>query len=372
MKKIWINAGELSGDIQSAAFLSELKKLDPSLDVVGMGGSHLQNAGMRVLYRIEELSVMGIAEVIAVLPRIIKLLGKIKASLTQEKPDLIVLTDCPDFNFFVARMAKKLNIPVVYFIPPKVWAWRTGRIQFLKANIKKIYSILPFETAFYEKHAMQVEYVGNPLVSLVDYEKISSIMPKPLHVGLMPGSRKKEIHALLPEFARTATLLQERFQNIEFSLIRAPHFTEEYLRTLWTSSVPLNIVSPENPYAFMRTCTCILAASGTAVLETALACVPTLVTYKVSSFSYFIGKNFVKVPWISLPNLIMQKEIFPECIQEKANPETMSNVLSSWLSSPEKLATIEKDCDELRKLCGDGKSAQRLANALYNDLKSLS
>ena len=127
MTKIWINTGELSGDIQSATFVEEFKKIAPHVEVVGMGGPHLEQAGMRCLYRIEDLSVMGFAEVIAVLPKIIRLLLKIRKSLTEERPNLILLTDAPDFNFFIARMAKKLNIPVVYFIPPKVWAWRSGR-----------------------------------------------------------------------------------------------------------------------------------------------------------------------------------------------------------------------------------------------------
>lgn len=371
MKKIWINTGELSGDIQSAAFLTELRKIDPSIDIVGMGGEHLAKTGMRLLYRIEELSVMGIIEVLSVLPRIITLLRKIKKSLIEEKPDLIVLVDCPDFNFFIARMANKLNIPVVYFIPPKVWAWRTGRIKFLKKNIKKIYSILPFETVFYKKHHMDIQYVGNPLVSLVDYENISSIIPQDFHIGLMPGSRKKEVQTLLPEFAKTATLLKKQFPKITFSLIQAPHFTKEYLQSFWDSSVPINILHPENRYAFMRTCSCIVAASGTAVLETALAGVPTLVSYKVSPFSYFIGKNFVKVPWISLPNLIMNKEIFPEYIQENASPEKMYEMLSSWLAKPYLRDKIINDCIQLREECGDGQSAKRLAHALYHDLAIL-
>ena len=370
MTKIWINTGELSGDIQSATFVEEFKKIAPHVEVVGMGGPHLEQAGMRCLYRIEDLSVMGFAEVIAVLPKIIRLLLKIRKSLTEERPNLILLTDAPDFNFFIARMAKKLNIPVVYFIPPKVWAWRSGRVKFLRKYVEKIYSILPFEVAFYKKHNIDVEYIGNPIVSLVNYPAIAHINPEQGRIGLMPGSRKKEIESLLPEFARSAEILKKQFPHLEFHLMRAPNFEEDYLRSHWHSSVPLHIENPQNRYAFMRSCECIIAASGTAVLESALAGVPTLVAYKLSPLSYAIGKKFVKVEWISLPNLIMQKEIFPECIQNAARSENLACIVQSWLLSANALDLIREDCSQLRALCGDEHGARRFALSICKYLQN--
>jgi len=368
--KIWINTCELSGDIQSAEFLKEFKKIAPRIEVLGMGGSHLEEAGMRCLYRIEELSVLGIVEVFSALPRIISLLRKIKKSLAKELPDAIILTDAPDFNFFIARMAKKMGIPVFYFIPPKVWAWRTGRIKFLKNFIKKIYSILPFEVAFYKEHNIDVEYIGNPLVALVDYEKIVHINPEKGRIGLMPGSRKTEVEYLLPEFSRCAEILKRTLPHLEFYLIRAPHFSEEYLRSHWNSSVPLYIEAPQNRYAFMRSCECIIAASGTAVLESAIAGVPTLVTYKVSPLTYAIAKRLMKVKWISLPNLIMQKEIFPECIQDEARAEKFAGIITHWLTLENTLDGIIQDCAKLRDTCGDTHGAERLALSFYEDIKN--
>ncbi len=365
--KIWINTGELSADLQSAEFLKEFKLIMPQAEVVGMGGEHLKNAGMALRYHIKDLSVMGISEVFRFLPKIISLLRKIRKSLEEEKPDLVLLVDCPDFNFFVARMAKKLNIPVAYFIPPKVWAWRTSRIKFLKQNIIKIYSILPFELEFYQKHGISVEYVGNPLVKLVNYPEISQITPIDGKIGLMPGSRKKEIENLLPEFMLCAEILKKKHKNLQFYLIKAPNITDDYIKQFWKSNIPLNIVSPENKYAFMRGCQFLLAASGTATLESALAGVPTMVCYKVNPASYWLGKKLIKVPYISLTNLIMQKSVFPEYIQDDAGGENLAYQADLWLENPSLLENIKSECFELRERCGQARSAKLMAE----DVKEL-
>ncbi len=366
--KIWINTGELSADVQSAAVLTELKKIQPNLEAVGMGGDNLEKAGMRCLHRIEELSVMGLGEVIRVLPKIFMLLRRIRKNLELEKPDAVLLTDAPDFNFFVARMAKKLNIPVYYFIPPKVWAWRKKRINFLKSNIKKIFSILPFEQEFYEENNIAVEYVGNPLVSLVNYDRISEIKPSNHKIGLMPGSRKKEIESLLPQFAKCAEILQQTHPKLEFHLIKAPHFSDDYIKKFWPTNVKLHIEHPENRYAFMRTCPFLLAASGTATLESALAGVPTIVCYIVSPMTAFVAKKVLKIKYVSLANLIVNKELFPECLQENATPENISKIAQEWLNNPSILEQKRDECEHLRELCGDDQGAKRMANSLIRDL----
>ena len=155
--------------------------------------------------------------------------------------------------------------------------------------------------------------------------------------------------------------------HLGFYLIRAPHFEEDYLRSHWHSSVALHIESPENRYAFMRSCECLIAASGTAVLESALAGVPTLVTYRVNSLTYAIAKRFVKIKWASLPNLIMQKEVFPECLQDDAFAERFADIVMYWLTSEKALALIKKECDQLRKICGDEHGAERLAVSVCKD-----
>ena len=364
MSTLWINAGELSGDVQAGALLRALTRLAPELRVVGMGGDDLAAAGQDNLFRVEELSVMGVVEVLTSLPRILRLLSRIKAKLAELRPDAVLLVDAPDFNFRVARMARSLGIPVYYFIPPKVWAWRGGRVRFLQRHVRRVFSILPFEVDFYRRHHMDVTYVGNPLVDLVNRAAIDAIRPVPGRIGLMPGSRRREVESLLPAFSGAADLLLSRFPHVEFHCIRAPHFSEDTLRRFWTSAAPLHFQPAEGRYAFMRSCQCIMAASGTATLETGLAGVPTLVAYKVHPVSAFIGRRVLHVPWISLTNLILNREAFPEHIQAEADPGPLARRLIHWLEDPAALAAIRRDLDELRTLCGPPGSAERAARAV--------
>ena len=370
MKTLWINAGEISGDLQGGALLAALRDTAPELDlrVVGMGGDNLARAGQENILRVEELSVMGIVEVLAALPRAFRLLGRIRREMERIRPDAVLLIDAPEFNFRVAKIAHRLGIPVYYFIPPKVWAWRTGRVEFLKKHIRRIFSILPFEVDFYRSHGMDVTYVGNPLVDLVDYEGIKDVSSVPHRIGLMPGSRRKEVESLLPAFAGAAQKLVRRFPDLEFHCIRSSNFTEEYLRSLWNSPLPLIMHDGSDRYRLMRTFQCIMAASGTATLETGLAGVPTLVAYKVSPLSYWIGLHVLKVKWISLTNLIMNRTVFPEHIEKDADPEPLAARMEEWLAHPEKLDAIIRDLDELRERCGAPGSARRAAEALLKEI----
>ncbi len=370
MKTLWINAGEISGDLQGGALLSALRDITPEGDlrVVGMGGDNLARAGQENLLRVEELSVMGIVEVVTSLPRIFGLLRRIRREMTRVRPDAVLLIDAPEFNFRVAKIAHALGIPVYYFIPPKVWAWRTGRVKFLKEHVRRIFSILPFEVDFYRAHGMDVTYVGNPLVDLVDYEGIRDVAPVPHRIGLMPGSRRKEVDSLMPAFAGAASLLVQKFPDLEFHCVRSSNFSEEYLRSLWNSDAPLVMHDGGDRYRLMRTFQCIMAASGTATLETGLAGVPTLVAYKVSPLSYQIALRVIKVKWISLTNLIMNRTVFPEHIEKDADPAPMARRVEDWLNHPQKLEEIVRDLEELRARCGSRGSALRAAEALSGEL----
>ena len=373
MKTLWINAGEISGDLQGGALLSALRDMTPeaSLRVVGMGGDNLARAGQENLLRVEELSVMGIVEVITSLPRIFGLLRRIRREMKRIRPDAVLLIDAPEFNFRVAKIAYSLRIPVYYFIPPKVWAWRTGRVTFLKKHIRRIFSILPFEVDFYHQYGVDVTYVGNPLVDLVDYEHIRDVVPVPHRIGLMPGSRRKEVESLLPAFAGAARILVRRFPDLEFHCIRSSNFSEDCLRSLWNCDIPLIMHDGTDRYRLMRSFQCIMAASGTATLETGLAGVPTLVAYKVSPLSYQIALHVLKVKWISLTNLIMNRCVFPEHIEKQADPEPLAARMEEWLSHPDILDAIIRDLEELRKRCGTPGSARRAAEALKKELDAL-
>lgn len=369
MKRLWINAGELSGDMQAAALLTELRRRSPDLEVCGMGGPLLAAAGQHNLFRVEALSVMGIAEVLTALPRALRMLSGIRRELERLRPDAVILVDAPEFNFRVAKIACRLGIPVYYFIPPKIWAWRTGRVRFLQRTVKRLFCILPFEPAFYSRHGVAVDYVGNPLVDMVNWPQLRSIEPIPGRIGLMPGSRRKEVESLLPEFGRAARLLLAGGRKLEFHCLRAPNMSEERLRALWPADVPVVFEGPDQRYEAMRRCECLLAASGTATLETALAGVPTIVSYRVAPLSALVGRWLIKVQWVSLTNLIMGRELFPELLQDRATGEAMADQLREWLDHPEQLERIRHDLDELRLRCGEPGSAGRAADRLLAALE---
>ena len=346
MKTIWINAGELSGDMQAAALLTALREREPELAAIGMGGPNLARAGQKNLFRVESLSVMGIMEVLTALPRALHMLSRIKKEMARLRPDAVVLVDAPEFNFRVAKIAHGLGIPVYYFIPPKIWAWRTGRVRFLQRYVKRLFCILPFEPAFYAKYGVQVDYIGNPLVDMVNWPELKKIEPIKGRIGLMPGSRRKEVEALLPEFGKAARILLQQGRDVTFHCLRAPNMPEEKLRALWPSDVPVVFDAPEDRYTAMRRCECMLAASGTATLETALAGVPTVVSYRVAPFSALVGRLLIKVKWVSLTNLIMQKELFPELLQERATGGMMASQLAAWLDIPPQIEAVRAERDQ--------------------------
>ena len=367
-RTIWINTGELSGDMHGGALLEAMRRLEPDIQCTGMGGPYLRAAGQKAILRVEDLSVMGITEVLGMLPRIFRMLRTIKQELTRTRPDAVVLIDAPEFNFRVAKAAHALGIPVYYYISPKIWAWRTGRVHFIRKYVKRMCCILPFEVDFYRRHHMDVDYIGNPLVDMMDLPSLEAITPQPGCIGLLPGSRRKEIQALMPEFGKAAALLLQDHPHLHFHCVRAPSISEESLRALWPAHVPVTFHAPEGRYALMRQCQLIMAASGTATLETALAGTPTLVAYRVSPLSFWLGKRLVKVRYASLPNLILDRELFPELLQEKADGTVLAQHAAAWLDNPKALDAVRADLAGLRTLVGEPGAADRGAKVILGDL----
>lgn len=369
MKHIWINAGELSGDMQAAALLTALRQREPDLKASGMGGPNLARVGQQNLLRVESLSVMGIAEVLTALPRALRMLARIKRELASLRPDAVILVDAPEFNFRVAKIAHGLGIPVYYFIPPKVWAWRTGRVRFLRRFVRRLFCILPFEAAFYERYGIAVDYIGNPLVDMVNWPHLQGLTPIRGRIGLMPGSRRKEVEVLLPLFGRAAHLLLKQGRDLTFHCLRAPNMPEETLRALWPEDIPVTFEAPDERYEAMRRCQCLLAASGTATLEAALAGTPTVVSYRVAPMSALVGRWLIKVKWVSLPNLILGRELFPELLQDHATAEAMAAQIAAWLDTPMQLEAVRAGTDEVRRRCGEPGSAERAAEKLLKALE---
>jgi lipid-A-disaccharide synthase len=370
-KTIWINAGELSGDMHGALLLEALRRLDPELAFVGMGGPGMRGAGLTALYRVEDLSVMGITEVIGQLPRILRMLSGIKKDLARLRPAAVVVIDAPDFSFRVIKQARALGIPVYYYISPKVWAWRPGRANFIRDNVRRLISILPFEQEFYRRYGMDIDYVGNPLVDIVNPAALQSISPEDDLIGFLPGSRNREITALLPAFGGAAHILRRRLPGLRFACARAPGLDEATLRALWPEDVPVEFIAPEERWGFMRRCRMLIAASGTVALESAILGTPTLVTYKVSRLSFLVGRLLVKVPYISLPNLILGRQVFPELLQERCDAAPLADAALAWLlpkDGIDPLEAVRRDLGQVRGLLGEPGAADRAAGIIARDL----
>lgn len=368
---IWINTAELSGDMHGALLLKALRQKAPGARFAGMGGVYLREAGLESHFRVEDLSVMGITEVVGHLPKIFRLLGGIRRKLEELRPDAVIVIDAPDFHFRVIRAARELGIPVYYYISPKIWAWREKRAEFIRANVRRLISILPFERDFYRRFGMEIDYVGNPLVDVVDYPALAAIRPEPGRIGFLPGSRKKEISALLPQFGQAARILRGRLPHLRFACMTAPGFDPDYLRQYWPQDVPLEFISPDERFAFMRRCEMLIAASGTVTLESAIVGAPTLITYKVSPLSYAVGRLLVKVPYIGLPNLILGREVFPELLQERCDGPALAEAALAWLAPEDGGAPLEHvraDLDEVRRLLGEPGAPGRAADIILGDL----
>lgn len=365
---IWFSAGEASGDLHGAELMKAMKANEPTITFTGMGGSAMAAEGLDIRYDMDLISLVGITEILGGLPKILLLLRRIKQTLAEVRPRAIILIDCPEFNFRIAKMASRLGIPVYYYISPQIWAWRSGRVHFLRKHIRRVICILPFEKPFYEKFGVDVDYVGHPLMDVLPFEELDSIPVDDKRIGLLPGSRSKEIASLLPVFGETARILAKKHPDLRYVMVCAPGRNKEHLMDLWPEDIPVECVEPDNRYATFRSCRLMLAASGTVTLETALIGTPAAVAYKVSRISELVGKLLVNVDFISLPNLIMNKEVYPEFIQKEANARNLAEQAMQWLDNQDAYAEMQQDLAELRTKVGEPGAASRAASIILNDL----
>ena len=368
---VWISAAETSGDIHGAQLVESLHSLIPSAEFLGVGGPAMRDRGLKAVVRSEELSVMGLTEVLSALPRILSIYRQIKHRLRTSPPDCLVLIDAPDFHFRVAKMASKLNIPVYYYISPQVWAWRKRRVHFLKKHVRKILCIIPFEKDFYVRHGVDVEYVGHPLMQHLDFQALEQVQTRKGLIGIMPGSRAKEIRALLPAFADAARQIKADRPEIAFRLFQSAAIEESELRNLWPDDLPVEVAPFEQRYRHMKACQVIITASGTATLECALLDTPAIVAYRISRLSYCIARLLVDVPFISMPNLILDRQVFPEFLQNQVTGQQLARQALDWLNEPDRLDQVRSELSRLRSLLGQETASRRSAEIIVEDIRSL-
>lgn len=369
--KIMISAGEASGDMHASAVIKEIKKIIPSADIFGMGGSQMQAAGARIIYDINNLGIIGIVEVVRHIPFFLKLKKYLKETMKKEKPDVLVCVDYPGFNMRLAKIARELSIPVVYYIAPTIWAWQKGRGAKIARDVKKVISIFPFEKEAYEKIGADVTYVGNPLIDTVkpslSYADAMAYFhgdSKAKRILLMPGSRLNEIESLLPVMLKAARLLLQKM-SCQFFLPKASTIPKEKLTDILEKypDVPVNITN-DKTYDLMQISTVCIASSGTATLETALMKLPTVLVYRLSPLTWFLAKRLVHVSYVGLPNILLGKEITPELLQNQVTAESIAYIVGKWITEEQLLEKNRKALEDVRRLLDIGGAVRQAAQII--------
>lgn len=370
--KYYLIAGEASGDLHASNLMGALKKLDPAAEFRFWGGDLMQAEGGTLVKHYRDLAFMGFIEVIYNLRTILKNIEFCKKDIAAYQPDVLVFIDYPGFNLRIAKWAKELNISTHFYVSPQIWAWKENRIAAIKRDIDHMYVILPFEKEFYEeKHDFKVHFVGHPLLDAIakkqlvnekEFRKEHHLDSRPI-IALLPGSRKQEISKML----KTMLSITGDFKDHQFVIAGAPSqdplFYKQFIKK---KNVHLVM---ERTYDVLSLSTAALVTSGTATLETALFKVPEVVCYKGSSISYQIAKRIIKLDYISLVNLIMEKEVVKELIQKDFNRKNLKVELEKILD-PQHRETIFNGYYELEKKLGGAGASDKTAALIYNSVQN--
>jgi lipid-A-disaccharide synthase len=368
--KYYIIAGERSGDLHGGNLVKALIKHDPNPTLLGVGGEYMQAAGVNLKTHYRELAFMGFLEVVKNITTVSRYIKKTKQEILESKPDVIILIDYGGFNMRIAAFAKKNKIKVFYYITPKVWAWYTRRALKLKANVTKMFVILPFEKEFFKQFDAEVDYVGNPVMDAVkqhipDRTFLSTYhldQTKPI-VALLPGSRKQELQRMVPVMAGVV----KAHPNINFC-VAVVNNLEGSLYEPFRYFENVSLI-PEDTYNLLLNSRAAIVTSGTATLETALFRVPQTVIYKASKSTYRIVKMLIKVKFISLVNLIAGKEVIKELIQDEANVDAVSMELKNLIAEGGYRSNMLAEYDRIIKTLDIGSASENAARLMIDYLK---
>ena len=371
--KYYIIAGEASGDLHGSNLMKELKKRDQKAEFRFWGGDLMLGQADNIVRHYRELAYMGLVEVLQNLGKIIRNIRFCKNDINSFKPDAVILIDYPGFNLKIARFAKQKGFRVYYYISPKVWAWKQSRVETIKTCVDKMFVILPFEIDFYKKHNFDVDYVGNPILDSIDNKTKSLVSKqefitkncideKPI-IALLPGSRKQEINKIIPVMLE----IIDQYPEHQFVIAAASGIPADYYQLLIPENSSIKIVYDQT-YALLKYSFAAVVTSGTATLEAALFNVPEVVGYITSKLSYKVGIRFVRVPYISLVNLIMGKEVVREFIQEKMTGKTIKKELDRLIFDIEYRENMLKNFSELKKTIGKPGASKRVAELILKEM----
>ena len=362
--RYYVISGEQSGDMHASNLVAELKKKDCNAEIRAWGGDKLKEQGVQIVKHIKDLAFMGFWEVIVNLPTILSNISFCKKDILEFFPDALILVDYPGFNFRIAEFAKQNGIKVFYYISPQIWAWKRNRIKQIKKNVDKMFVILPFEKDFYQKNNFEVDFVGHPLLDEISKDDFSfSIKTDKDIIALLPGSRRQEISKILPKMLSVVN----DFTDFQFVVATTNSVEEEYYKNIIGTKEVL--FAKNETYGLLANTKAALVTSGTATLEAALFGIPQVVCYKTNFFSFLIAKCLVKTKFISLVNIIMDKPVVKELIQDELIQKNLFSSLSEILENSNR-KKIQEDYNILKvKLGVEGASEKVAAIILHTLLK---
>jgi len=356
----------------AAELARQILAQDPSAAITGFGGERLRAAGADLLGDFSGLSVTGLLEVVRILPRTLEMYRRLVAAARAQRPDVFVAIDFPDFNFRLAHALRRLGVPVVYYISPQLWAWRPGRMNTMRRLADRVLVIFPFEEAIYREAGVPVEWVGHPLLDVMPPPRPKEEIAAGLGlragdpiVALLPGSRRNEVQAILPDLVAAAQTIRQRLPTAQFVLARAPHVSQELLRPLQQLEPAATIVDGGSDDV-LTAADVALVASGTVTVQAALHECPMVVVYRLSPLTYRLGRRFVRVDTFAMANLVAGKRVVPELIQDDFKPERVAAEAISILTDPARGATMRRELAEVRHRLGTPGASARAARAVLD------
>ncbi|MDD3580210.1 MAG: lipid-A-disaccharide synthase [Desulfobacca sp.] len=369
-------AGETSGDQHGARLVAAIQEQLPQAEFYGIGGDYLARQGVKIAYPAQDLAVVGLWEVAAKLPIVGRALANLWQYLKNTRPQLAILVDYPDFNFWVARFARHFGVPVLYYISPQVWAWRRYRVHTIARLVERMVVIFPFEEQFYQEHGVAVTYVGHPLLETMpalpprsEVRQQLGLADQDLAIALLPGSRASEIERLLPVMLAGAELVQQQVPGCRFVLPRAATAPVELINRLISQArVPIKI-SNEQTHEVLAAADLAVVTSGTATLEAALWGTPMVIVYRLAPLSYQVGKRLIRVDHIGMVNLLAQERLFPELIQDQLTPAALAAQINKILSEPELWGRMRSGLERVITSLGGTGASRRAAQVALEILE---
>ena len=368
--RLLVSCGEASGDLYAGALTRELLALAPEVRVAGLGGPQFSAAGGHLVDDFRELAVTGLTEAAAKIPRSIRALGRLVDFAKADRPDVAVMIDFPDFNFRLARRLRRLSVPIIYYVSPQVWAWRPGRLRAIRALADRVLVIFPFEEPLYRAAGVPVEFVGHPLVDLVKPSRprdgflpAHGLVASAPTVAILPGSRANEVRHILPDLVTATGLIRERVAGAQFVIARAPGLDDRLFEP--ARGVPIALVEGDTD-AVIASSDVVLTASGTATVQTALHDVPMVIVYRLSTWTYRIGRPLVKLDTFGMVNLIAGEKIVPELIQDDFTPQAVADEAVSMLTDRERIEMVREKYARVRQRLGGPGASRRAAEAVLS------